>query len=418
MNQEQLDYVVFKLWRALSSMPNPSAPQPNLFNIQNNLQNLMPQMPTPQVSSDMFKNLNLLALAQATNPIPQTSDFHSDAYSLNGNLVSPFTVGSSSTSGSSPHTPSFADFDGFSNMNQSPQSPQKDVYPDIQIENLINDYLSSQSIPPSSQFSPMEISSGFQMSGTIEKQNHSNFTNDIGCLPTINSFDSPSFSSSSETSTKCSPVLKPRESSPIASQQTLHLAAPLSESSVVSTSSMKSPSGIKNGNPQQKPITSSSAESSPVSDSTKNPETSEIRKRCDNEFLASLPPQLALKRRRARSAKQTAIIEELMRSTTNGANGSNQPNSQFEIQLETVKRHRNTDAARRSRLRKALRMETLEKQVISLEVENQKLRDITAIHEKEKFEFSRREEELKEQISKMTELLGSSSQPQTPEICN
>ncbi|CEP18894.1 hypothetical protein [Parasitella parasitica] len=51
--------------------------------------------------------------------------------------------------------------------------------------------------------------------------------------------------------------------------------------------------------------------------------------------------------------------------------------------MVALKRQRNTDAARRSRQRKALKMESLEKRVIDLEAENERLRLRAAVAESE-----------------------------------
>ncbi|RIB09613.1 hypothetical protein C2G38_1946531, partial [Gigaspora rosea] len=49
-----------------------------------------------------------------------------------------------------------------------------------------------------------------------------------------------------------------------------------------------------------------------------------------------------------------------------------------------IKRAKNTDAARRSRLRKVMKMESLEKQVNDLKVENSELQTRIAVLESEK----------------------------------
>ncbi|KAI9282698.1 hypothetical protein BY458DRAFT_428605 [Sporodiniella umbellata] len=67
---------------------------------------------------------------------------------------------------------------------------------------------------------------------------------------------------------------------------------------------------------------------------------------------------------------------------------------------ETVvlKRQRNTDAARRSRQRKAVRMDSLEKRVMDLETANEKLRLRTAIAESEKANIEAKEKSSKVRI--------------------
>ncbi|KAJ2747391.1 hypothetical protein GGI20_000529 [Coemansia sp. BCRC 34301] len=126
---------------------------------------------------------------------------------------------------------------------------------------------------------------------------------------------------------------------------------------------------------------------------TADPEAEEMRKKRDSEFLASLPPQLALKRRRTSNMKQKEkILAELM---------SDEQPAPKKIKAEVpavpvdddceasdceetgsdaaaMKRKKNTDAARRSRMRKILRIETLEGRVSELEAENARLAQLVA----------------------------------------
>ncbi|KAJ2499962.1 hypothetical protein IWW47_003290 [Coemansia sp. RSA 2052] len=127
-----------------------------------------------------------------------------------------------------------------------------------------------------------------------------------------------------------------------------------------------------------------------------DPEAEELRKKRDSEFLASLPPQLALKRRRTSNMKQKEkILAELL--------CDEQPAAPKKIKAEApaavpaaddceasdceeeagsdaaaMKRKKNTDAARRSRMRKILRIETLEGRVSELEAENARLAALVA----------------------------------------
>ncbi|KAI9256873.1 hypothetical protein BY458DRAFT_519105 [Sporodiniella umbellata] len=64
----------------------------------------------------------------------------------------------------------------------------------------------------------------------------------------------------------------------------------------------------------------------------------------------------------------------------------------------TVKRQKNTDAARRSRLKKILKMETLEGHVKELESDNAKLNTRVAVLESEKGALASKEKSLEERI--------------------
>ncbi|KAJ1888108.1 hypothetical protein LPJ66_008740, partial [Kickxella alabastrina] len=157
-----------------------------------------------------------------------------------------------------------------------------------------------------------------------------------------------------------------------------------------------------------------------------DPEAEELRKRRDTEFLASLPPQLALKRRRTSNMKQKEkILAELMCDAPAAAAVPAAPATKkaapsatkkaataalvcvkAEIDAEidadeaeddddnvdaaALKRKKNTDAARRSRMRKILRIETLEGRVSELETENTKLAQMVAALESEKAAMAQR----------------------------
>ncbi|KAI9476119.1 MAG: hypothetical protein EXX96DRAFT_487074 [Benjaminiella poitrasii] len=68
----------------------------------------------------------------------------------------------------------------------------------------------------------------------------------------------------------------------------------------------------------------------------------------------------------------------------NSINNSDLTNEQSPQDLIALKRQRNTDAARRSRLRKAMKMESLEKRVMDLEAENERLKLRAAVAESER----------------------------------
>ncbi|KAJ2786396.1 hypothetical protein GGI15_001568 [Coemansia interrupta] len=152
-------------------------------------------------------------------------------------------------------------------------------------------------------------------------------------------------------------------------------------------------------------------------------EAEELRKRRDTEFLASLPPQLALKRRRTSNTKQKEkILAEIMseagapptkKAATTAAKkavaaplpvavpapaavvhadaAADEEHADDEpVDAAALKRRKNTDAARRSRMRKILRIETLEGRVSELETENNKLSQMVAALEAEKAAMAQR----------------------------
>ncbi|KAJ1814913.1 hypothetical protein LPJ75_002569 [Coemansia sp. RSA 2598] len=144
-----------------------------------------------------------------------------------------------------------------------------------------------------------------------------------------------------------------------------------------------------------------------------DPEAEQKRKLRDTEFLASLPPQLALKRRRTSNTKQKEkILAELL--CENGApvakkaavavknvevvqtpapveaDASSEDGADEPADAAALKRKKNTDAARRSRMRKILRIETLEGRVSELETENGKLAQMVAALEAEKAAMAKR----------------------------
>jgi hypothetical protein len=105
--------------------------------------------------------------------------------------------------------------------------------------------------------------------------------------------------------------------------------------------------------------------------------------KCEHDFLNSLPPSIALKRRRvnAKKAKVSPCEEK-----TDGSDQQLDPTS--------LKRKKNTDAARRSRLRKTLRMEVYEQRVTELEGENARLAAALKVMEHECHSLKNRENEL------------------------
>ncbi|PWA01615.1 hypothetical protein BB558_002274, partial [Smittium angustum] len=144
------------------------------------------------------------------------------------------------------------------------------------------------------------------------------------------------------------------------------------------------------------------------------PDSEEFRKRCDKQFLESLPPQLALKRKRTRSSKHLDAIDKLVQSTET-EEYNNEIDENCDSQNAT-KRNKNTDAARRSRLRKALRMDSLEKQVVQLEQDNKLLKESIKAYESEKSKYSEREELLRDHIRSMNMLLMSAMGNKYPAI--
>ncbi|KAI8319841.1 hypothetical protein GQ54DRAFT_22451 [Martensiomyces pterosporus] len=194
--------------------------------------------------------------------------------------------------------------------------------------------------------------------------------------------------------------------------------------------------------PASSPIVSAAAgpassEAAPVASSVllgtaADPELDESRKRRDTEFLASLPPQLALKRRRTSNMKQKEkILAEIL--SDGKAAGADSPSikkasaakkatketaaavaaaaaavhSKVEsdsaedssADAAALKRKKNTDAARRSRMRKILRIETLEGRVSELETENTKLAQMVAALEAEKAAVAQRLTQYEAQLS-------------------
>ncbi|KAJ1723725.1 hypothetical protein LPJ53_001950 [Coemansia erecta] len=157
-------------------------------------------------------------------------------------------------------------------------------------------------------------------------------------------------------------------------------------------------------------------------------EAEELRKRRDTEFLASLPPQLALKRRRTSNTKQKEkILAEIMNESgappakkaatvaakkavaapmpvampapvavavavavPADADADEEHADDEPVDAAALKRRKNTDAARRSRMRKILRIETLEGRVSELETENNKLAQMVAALEAEKAAMAQR----------------------------
>jgi hypothetical protein len=81
-----------------------------------------------------------------------------------------------------------------------------------------------------------------------------------------------------------------------------------------------------------------------------------------------------------------------VRSNSSTSSGSDEPD---EIAL---KRQKNTDAARRSRLKKLVKMETLEQQVSELEAENSKLNTRVAVLESEKNGLEAKERSLEDRV--------------------
>ncbi|KAJ2726688.1 hypothetical protein GGI07_000411 [Coemansia sp. Benny D115] len=157
-----------------------------------------------------------------------------------------------------------------------------------------------------------------------------------------------------------------------------------------------------------------------LSASDADADAEEQRKRRDTEFLASLPPQLALKRRRTSNTKQKEkILAELLGDESAAAVAAvateplasvpavaaapakkaepaaalaeaDEEEGDEGLDAAALKRKKNTDAARRSRMRKILRIETLEGRVSELETENSKLAQMLAAVEAEKAAMAQR----------------------------
>lgn len=72
-----------------------------------------------------------------------------------------------------------------------------------------------------------------------------------------------------------------------------------------------------------------------------------------------------------------------------------------------IKRQRNTDAARRSRLRKAIKMEALEKKVRELKTENEELRIRAAVLESKVHHISEKEQRNRQRVLELEAQLAS-----------
>ncbi|KAJ1806182.1 hypothetical protein LPJ77_003776 [Coemansia sp. RSA 2523] len=136
---------------------------------------------------------------------------------------------------------------------------------------------------------------------------------------------------------------------------------------------------------------SASPSESPAPGTAQPQVAEEQRKRRDCEFLDSLPPQLKLKRRRTSNTKQkekilaelllpalptAAVVTAPMKSAVAAKPASEEDELSGDedgLDAAALKRKKNTDAARRSRMRKILRIETLEGRVSDLETENAQL---------------------------------------------
>lgn len=88
---------------------------------------------------------------------------------------------------------------------------------------------------------------------------------------------------------------------------------------------------------------------------------------------------------------------------TNKRERTEEPLSQEDI--IALKRQRNTDAARRSRLRKALKMESLEKRVMDLEAENEQLRLKAAVVESDRANIEAKEKSSRVRILELEKQL-------------
>ncbi|KAJ1962416.1 hypothetical protein H4R35_007355, partial [Dimargaris xerosporica] len=122
----------------------------------------------------------------------------------------------------------------------------------------------------------------------------------------------------------------------------------------------------------------------------------EVRRKRQNEFLSSLPPEIALKRRRMAPTKKGKLTPTALAAQSKASTPDAQPDAP--VDLVALKRQKNTDAARRSRMRKMLRIETLETRVVELETENTSLQTKVTYLEAEKESSKATEANLLEKI--------------------
>lgn len=94
---------------------------------------------------------------------------------------------------------------------------------------------------------------------------------------------------------------------------------------------------------------------------------------------------------------------------------SKRPSDASEDEI-ALKRQKNTDAARRSRLKKMLKMETLEKRVADLESENQTLTTRVAVLESEKSGLESKDQSLEERIRALEDQLAEAHRALTQSI--
>ncbi|KAJ1928611.1 hypothetical protein IWQ60_001905 [Tieghemiomyces parasiticus] len=132
-----------------------------------------------------------------------------------------------------------------------------------------------------------------------------------------------------------------------------------------------------------------------------------IRKR-QHDFLESLPPEIALKRRRTVVPKTPILANggaAALTAATKTAKKDSEVNPSDPEDPAALKRQKNTDAARRSRMRKLLRVETLESRVADLETENTALATKVAFLEVEKDLTKEKEATLLERIRTLEQQL-------------
>jgi len=125
-----------------------------------------------------------------------------------------------------------------------------------------------------------------------------------------------------------------------------------------------------------------------------NPRGQDKPKRVSS-FNETLPPELALKRRRTSSKKEITL--EILEK----ASHQEDPN----LDPAAAKRKKNTDAARRSRLRKALKMDTLESQISTLEKDNVSLTTQVAVLENENHHLRNLQIEYLQRIQRLEDQL-------------
>lgn len=100
------------------------------------------------------------------------------------------------------------------------------------------------------------------------------------------------------------------------------------------------------------------------------------------------------------SQTMSDMISESSLPSSNGSTARRKRNKGVTKDM-AIKRQRNTDAARRSRLRKALRLQSLEHEVSQLKAENENLAGQVSALEAKQLQFMSREKTLKHRIQEL-----------------